>query len=126
VMDKWFALIGANPSTNVISSIIATFDHQAFSWQNPNRVRSLIGSFAMANPQNFHAIDGSGYVFLTDQIIKLNTINPQIASRLITPLLQWKKHDLIRSTLIKQQLQRLAEIENLATDLSEKVNMSLG
>jgi len=126
VMDKWFALVGANPSANVITSIITTFEHQAFSWQNPNRVRSLIGSFAMANPKNFHAIDGSGYLFLTDQIIKLNTINPQIASRLITPLLQWKKHDLIRSNLIKQQLQRLAEIENLATDLSEKVNMSLG
>jgi len=125
VMDKWFALIGANPSDDVIESIKAMFDHPTFSWNNPNRVRSLIGSFAMANPKCFHAIDGSGYQFLTDQLIKLNTINPQIASRLITPLLQWKKHDVVRGNLIKLQLNRLASLENLATDLAEKVNMSL-
>ena len=125
VMDKWFSLKGANPRQDVISDIISTFEHPTFSWQNPNRVRSLLGGFISANPSNFHRIDGSGYQFLTDQLIKLNRINPQIASRLITPLLQWQKFEGGRSQLMKTQLQRLAAMDDLASDLSEKVSLSL-
>ena len=125
VMDKWFALKGAHPATDVVNEIINTFEHVTFSWQNPNRVRSLIGAFVNANVQNFHAIDGSGYAFLADQLIHLNDINPQIASRLITPLLKWQKFDNVRGELMRQQLERLSQLEGLAPDLSEKVDLSL-
>ncbi|NRA84846.1 MAG: aminopeptidase N C-terminal domain-containing protein, partial [Gammaproteobacteria bacterium] len=101
------------------------FEHVTFSWQNPNRVRSLIVAFVNANVQNFHAIDGSGYAFLTDQLIHLNDINPQIASRLITPLLKWQKFDNVRGELMRQQLVRLSQLKGLAPDLSEKVDLSL-
>ena len=35
---------------------------------------------------NFHRADGAGYRFLADQVITLNALNPQIASRLLAPL----------------------------------------
>jgi len=125
VMDKWFATIGSNPSSDVIEKIKQTFDHPSFSWQNPNRVRSLIASFAMNNQRQFHRIDGLGYEFLTDQLIALNDINPQIAARLITPLMSWKKIKGERAQLMRAQLVRLQQIPNLAKDLVEKVQLSL-
>jgi len=125
VMDKWFSVIGSDPSDLVIQQIENTFDHDTFSWQNPNRVRSLIGAFCNNNQRQFHAIDGAGYRFLTDQLIALNDINPQIAARLITPLMAWKKFDGVRSQLMKTQLLRLQSLAGLSKDLVEKVELSL-
>ena len=125
VMDKWFATVGSNPTAQAIEEIELAFEHKAFSWQNPNRVRSLIGAFCMNNQRQFHAIDGSGYQFLTDQLIKLNEINPQIAARLITPLMGWRKIRGQRAQLMKVQLQRLGQLPHLAKDLVEKVELSL-
>jgi len=125
VMDKWFSVIGSDPSDQVIKQIENTFEHDAFSWQNPNRVRSLIGAFCNNNQRQFHAVDGAGYRFLTDQLIALNDINPQIAARLITPLMAWKKIDGVRSQLMKTQLLRLKSLAGLSKDLVEKVELSL-
>ena len=125
VMDKWFMVIGQRPQDNVIEQINEAMNQPSFSWNNPNRVRSLIGGFSQGNTKKFHAIDGSGYQFLMDQLIRLNDINPQIAARLITPLLSWKKFDGVRGDLMKSQLVRLAKIDNLSTDLHEKVTLSL-
>jgi len=126
VMDKWFAAIGASPQDCVIEKVKQLFNHKAFSWQNPNRVRSLIGSFSGNNQRQFHAENGQGYVFLTDQLIALNEINPQIAARLITPLMAWRKISGPRQLLMRDQLIRLQKLPNLAKDLVEKVEMSLG
>lgn len=131
VMDKWFILQGSNPSVDAlkaikaIKAIKATMDHTAFSLKNPNRIRSLIGSFAANNVVNFHAKSGEGYAFLGDILLDLNVSNPQVASRLIDPLLKFKKYDSDRQTLMKAQLQRLADLDNLAKDLFEKVMKAL-
>ncbi|MGB1296838.1 MAG: aminopeptidase N [Psychrobium sp.] len=125
VMDKWFMTIGQWPCDDALEQIAFAKQQSSFSWQNPNRVRSLIGAFAQANAKQFHRIDGSGYEYLTDQLIKLNEINPQISARLITPLLSWHKFDKTRASLMKQQLERLAELPALSKDLTEKVTLSL-
>ncbi|MEI6896151.1 MAG: aminopeptidase N C-terminal domain-containing protein, partial [Psychromonas sp.] len=86
---------------------------------------ALVGTFVSANSYAFHALDGSGYLFLTDQLIKLNSQNPQVAARLITPLIQFKRLDTKRISLIKVQLNRLLKIDNLSLDLFEKVTKAL-
>lgn len=125
VMDKWFILQGSNPSSDALTTIKATMDHKAFSLKNPNRTRSLIGSFAANNAVNFHSKSGKGYAFLGDILLDLNVSNPQVASRLIDPLLKFKKYDSDRQDLMKAQLQRLADLDNLAKDLFEKVTKAL-
>ena len=99
--------------------------HPTFSIRNPNRLRALIGSFAMNNQVQFHAVDGSGYRFLTDLLIELNEVNPQVASRLITPLIQFKRLDEGRKALVRAELTRLANLDGLARDLFEKVSKAL-
>jgi aminopeptidase N len=125
VMDKWFALQASMPSDNVLKNIEALFNHRSFDFNNPNRLRALVGAFAQTNSYRFHHIDGSGYKFLTDQLIKLNRQNPQIASRLITPLIQFKRLDDTRVSLIKAELNRLLALPDLAVDLYEKVTKAL-
>lgn len=125
VMDKWFTIIGQWPSGEVITQLENAQNKPSFSWQNPNRVRSLFGAFAQGNAKHFHRVDGSGYRYLTDVLIRLNDINPQIAARLITPLLSWKKFDEVRAPLMKSELERLNNVSGLSKDLVEKVTLSL-
>jgi aminopeptidase N len=125
VMDKWFALQASSPDKEVLDKVKALFEHRSFDFNNPNRLRALLGNFAQNNPYHFHASDGSGYLFLTEQLIKLNEQNPQVAARLITPLIQFKRLDDKRQQLIKVQLNRLLKLDNLALDLFEKVSKAL-
>ncbi|WCE31084.1 aminopeptidase N [Vibrio sp. SCSIO 43137] len=125
VMDKWFSLQGTTPADNALEVVKQTMNHTAFSLKNPNRIRSLIGSFLTANPTNFHAIDGSGYVFAGEILTELNSSNPQVASRLIDPLLKYRNYDEKRQGLMREQLEKLSRLDNLAKDLYEKVTKAL-
>lgn len=125
VMDKWFILQGTNPAQNVLDVIKQTMDHEAFSLKNPNRIRSLVGSFLNANPVNFHAKSGEGYRFAGEILRELNNSNPQVASRLIDPLLKFRLYDEERQALIKAELEMLKSMDDLARDLFEKVTKAL-
>ncbi|WP_435134866.1 aminopeptidase N [Plesiomonas shigelloides] len=126
VMDKWFMLQATSPAANVLENVKALMRHPSFSLANPNRTRSLIGAFASGNPSAFHAKDGSGYRFLTDVLVELNSRNPQVASRLIEPLIRLGRYDAERQQLMREQLLRLQKLDNLARDLFEKITKSLG
>ncbi|MDD7425627.1 MAG: aminopeptidase N C-terminal domain-containing protein, partial [[Actinobacillus] rossii] len=125
VMDKWFALQATRPDPNVLDIVQQLMTHPSFNFNNPNRLRALVGSFINQNPRAFHTIDGSGYRFLTDVLLKLNDSNPQVAARLIEPLIRFGRYDGQRQTLMKRALERLNEIENLSKDLFEKIEKAL-
>ncbi|QYJ87685.1 aminopeptidase N [Shewanella mesophila] len=125
VMDKWLTLQATCPGEERINAIMALTEHPAFSFSNPNRVRSLFGAFSAANTEVFHRDDGAGYKLLTDVIIKLNTLNPQVAARIITPLIQFKKFDKSRQELMKASLESILSLPNLSKDLYEKVTKAL-
>ena len=125
VLDNWLRLVGSKPAADVLAEVKQAMAHPTFSIRNPNRLRALVGSFAMSNQVQFHAVDGSGYRFLTDLLIELNEVNPQVASRLITPLIQFKRLDEGRKALVRAELTRLANLDGLARDLFEKVSKAL-
>ncbi|RKF20205.1 aminopeptidase N [Alginatibacterium sediminis] len=125
VMDKWLSMQARVSTTGAIARVDKLREHPIFSLENPNRVRSVIGAFIMGNQRNFHAKDGSGYAYLCQVLIDLNSRNPQLAARLITPMIQVKHFDDNRKALIKSQLQRLAALPDLSKDLFEKVSNGL-
>lgn len=125
VMDKWFALQATRPDSNVLVLVQQLMLHTSFNFNNPNRLRALVGSFINQNIRAFHAIDGSGYRFLTEVLIRLNETNPQVAARLIEPLIRFRRYDSQRQTLMKRALERLNEVENLSKDLFEKIEKAL-
>ena len=124
VMDKWFALQASSPN-NALQIVKTLLTHRSFSLNNPNRVRSLIGAFVNNNPAAFHMLDGSGYHFLVEILTELNQKNPQVASRLIDPLIRLKRYDEKRASLMREALERLLKLNNLSNDLYEKITKAL-
>ncbi|WP_432742442.1 aminopeptidase N [Methylobacter sp. G7] len=125
VIDKWFALQASSSMPETFATVQALMQHPAFDLKNPNRVRSLIGAFSQSNPLHFHAANGRGYRFLADQIIALNTLNPQIASRMVGALTSWRRFDEGRQALIKTQLERIMTTEAISKDVYEVASKSL-
>lgn len=125
VMNLWLQIQATNSQDDGLQRVIELMDHNAFTMTNPNKIRSLIGAFANANHVNFHSQDGSGYRFLTEQILALNTVNPQVAARLVTPLTKWKKFPEPNRQLMRNALQSIAKEPNLVKDLQEIVSKSL-
>ncbi|NNC99060.1 MAG: aminopeptidase N, partial [Gammaproteobacteria bacterium] len=124
VLDKWFAVQATTPEDAVLDSVMALMNHAAFSINNPNKVRSLIGAFT-TNMRAFHRVDGAGYEMLTDIIVKLNTINPQIGARLSTTFSNWRDYDEPYSSNMRAQLQRLDAVADLSPDIREIVSKAL-
>ncbi|MRT11309.1 aminopeptidase N [Enterobacteriaceae bacterium RIT711] len=125
VMDKWFVLQATSPAVDTLSKVRELLNHRSFSMGNPNRVRSLIGAFAAGNPAAFHALDGSGYQFMVEMLSELNHRNPQVASRLIEPLIRLKRYDAKRQEMMRAALEQLKGLENLSGDLFEKISKAL-
>ena len=125
VIDKWFSTQAQIHLPRTIDTVKKLRQHRDFNIRNPNRVRSLYGAFAMSNPVRFHAADGSGYHFLTDAVIELNSINPQIAARLLTPMRDWKNYTQDRQEKMKASLQKILEQSKLSPDVFEIADKSL-
>ena len=125
VIDQWFGIQASCPLPGTLDRVKALMSHEAFDIKVPNRMRAVIGQFAGANIVNFHAADGGGYAFLADQVIELNAINPQMAARILAPLIRWEKFDVGRQVKMKDELQRILGLEGLSPDVYEIVTKSL-
>ncbi len=125
VLDKWFSIQAMSTLPKTLKSVIELTRCTSFSMSNPNKVRSLIGAFCTGNHVQFHAVNGSGYRFLTDCIIELNAINPQIAARLVSPLITWKRYDEKRQNLMRKELERIAGHDDVSRDVYEIVSKSM-
>ncbi|MCU7939759.1 MAG: aminopeptidase N [gamma proteobacterium symbiont of Bathyaustriella thionipta] len=124
VMDKWLIVQAAAQHENVLSKVKSLMEHPCFDLKNPNKVRSLIGSFAGMNLKAFHHINGEGYQFVMDQILALDKFNPQIAARMVKLFSRWRRYDDTRQNLMKAELERAAK-DNLSPDVFEIVTKSL-
>lgn len=124
VVNKWLQLQALIPAPDTLERVEALLQHPAFDLRNPNKVRAVIGAFASSNPRSFHRPDGAGYRLLADKVMQLDPLNPQIASRLVTPLTRWRNY-LGRGEQMKAVLQELAEQPSVSRDLYEMLGKAL-
>ena len=122
-IDSWFGVQAMSSRTDV-GRIRALMKHPEFSMKVPNRVYAVIRTFTGGNPVQFHHRSGSGYAFLAEIIRELDKFNPQVAARLVDPLTEWKRYDVARQELMKQELLRLSEVK-LSKGVMEKITKSL-
>ncbi len=125
VIEQWLSIQCSSAKSGKLGAVKRLMAHEAFDIKNPNKVRSVIGAFCNQNLINFHQASGEGYQFLADNVIELNKINPQVASRLVTPLTRWKKFDKGRQLLMQMQLERILNEESLSKDVYEVVSKSI-
>ena len=121
VLGKWFSVQATSPIDSTIEIVDGLTRHPAFEWRNPNKFRALIGAFAMANQVNFHRIDGAGYRFVADWLLKLDPINPQTTAKVLTAFETWRWYDERRQTMMRGELERIRDTDGLSRDSKEIV-----
>jgi aminopeptidase N len=125
ILDKWFTVQATIPESGTLDRVKALASDPAFSMANPNRVRALIGAFAMANATQFHRPDGAGYDFVAGAVLELDGANPQVAARLLTAFGTWKTMESGRRAKAEAALRRIAAAPSLSPDVSDIVQRSL-
>ncbi len=118
-LDKWLSIQAAIPETATLDRVRRLMDDSAFSLNNPNRIRSLIGSFSSANPTQFHRADGAGYRFVAEIVETLDPLNPQVAARLLTAFRSWRTLESERRNHAEAALRQIGAKKTLSTDVSD-------
>ncbi len=124
VIDKWFSLQASAPGTDV-AAVRQLMKHPAFTLKNPNRARSLIFTFCSSNPAQFHVADGSGHAFWAEQVMALDTINPQVAARFARSLDRWRKFTPGLQASMRAALLKVASARKLSNDVAEVIGKAL-
>ncbi|MCP4036577.1 MAG: aminopeptidase N, partial [bacterium] len=125
VLDKWFSVQAMSKRPDALERVEALSRHPDFNLKNPNRLRSLLGVFCAANQVRFHDASGKGYRLLADVVLELDSMNPQIAARMVSQFNQWKRFEPGRRAQMKAELERIAERSPLSKDVFEIVSRSL-
>ncbi|WP_192256631.1 aminopeptidase N [Mesorhizobium caraganae] len=125
VMDKWFQIQASVPGPRTVDTVRELIGHASFSMANPNRVRSLVGTFSSANQTGFHRADGEGYRFFAQTVLEVEKRNPQVAARLATALRSWRSLEPGRQAKAREALLAIANGENLSADLRDIVERTL-
>ncbi len=123
-LDKWFMLQAIAQRDTTLDEVEALAAHPAFTLKNPNRWRSLVGSFA-ANQWAFHQASGDGYRWLADRIIEVGAVNPQVAARQVPVFGRWRRMEPKRAALMKAELERIVATPGLSKDVFEQASKSL-
>jgi aminopeptidase N len=125
VIDKWFSLQAMSRLPQTLARVKELAHHPAFDMKNPNRVRSLLTAFSDGNPVRFHDRSGAGYEFIADRVIELDPLNPLLAARMLQPMGQWRRHDSLRQSLMRAQLERVLTRANVSRNTYEIASKSL-
>lgn len=124
VIDKWFAVQAASDDENTLERVIGLTQHADFNVTTPNRVRALIQTFAM-NQARFHRSDGAGHELLADFVLKIDPDNPQLASRLVSRLNDYRRFETKCQASMRSQLERIAATTSLSKDVREIIERAL-
>ena len=125
VIDKWLALQATLPGAGALERIESLMRHSSFTMENPNRVRSLLGTFATANPTGFHRADGAAYAMFARRIVDLDRRNRQVAARILTAMRAWRLYDSQRRDAARTALELIANEPSLSRDTAEIVKKIL-
>ncbi|HEY4203301.1 MAG TPA: aminopeptidase N [Devosiaceae bacterium] len=125
VFDKWLVLNAINPDDGALDRIQALLADPAFPKNNPNRLRSLVGSFANNNPVQFGRADGAGFRFVTEFAADVDKRNPQVAARLLTAFRIWRMYEPNRRSEAEKALKSLQETGQLSRNCADILNRTL-
>ncbi len=125
VIDMWFAAQAQSHRVETLDEVRALTAHSLYDNKTPNKVRALIGVFAMQNPVQFNRPDGLGHQFVAEQVVALDHFNPQIAARMLGCFRSWKSMESGRRSSARKALQTVANTENISRDVYEIVTKML-
>ena len=122
VIDMWFAAQAHSVLPSALDTVKELTGHPLFKLTTPNKVRALIGSFALSNPLQFNRPDGAGYIFVAEKVLEVDKINPQVAARLLGAFRSYRSLEPKRYARAAAALSKVAETAHISRDISEIVN----
>ncbi len=127
VIDTWFSLQASTPEVDgkVLARVKQLLKHADFSLKNPNRARSLLSVFCHSNPGALHRPDAAGYALWAEQVIALDTINPQLAANLARVLDRWSQLAEPYRSAARAAIERVAAKPDLSGNVREIVTNAL-
>lgn len=129
LVNKWLTIQATAPcfagEAPVVTRVSELANSPFFSMANPNNVYALLVAFFMNNPAEFHRLDGEGYKFWVECVLKLDALNPQVASRVARSLENWRRYTPQLSNLMFQALKHLERQEKLSVSVREIVEKAL-
>jgi aminopeptidase N len=125
LVNKWLALNATIKLLGTLQRVQKLTQHAAFNIKNPNKVYALIRTFCENNHINFHEARGTGYEFLTDQVLTIDKFNPQLAAAIAMPLTHGHKLDKARQQLLQLQLLRISQEPNLSKNVYEIISKAI-
>ncbi|HWV01584.1 MAG TPA: aminopeptidase N C-terminal domain-containing protein, partial [Devosia sp.] len=125
VLDKWLVLNAVAPEPNVVQRVTAILADPSFPRNNPNRLRALVGSFALSNPSKFAKADGSGFRFVTEFVADIDKRNPSVASRILTAFRIWRSYEPARQGAAEAALTALRDAGGLSRNTADILERTL-
>jgi aminopeptidase N len=126
LVDKWLALEAMGPFLSTVGAVEKLLAHADFKLTTPNKVRSLIGTFASLNPVAFNAAGGEGYRLVADVILRLDAMNPQVAARLCGSFRSFRQLEPVRRAQAQAALRQIRAHPGLSRDTQEIAARCLG
>ncbi len=125
VIDTWFAAQAVAPIPETLERVETLTKHPLFDLKTPNKVRALIGNFALQNPSQFNRADGAGYQFVGRKVLEIDRFNPQVAARMLGTFRSWRALEAKRRSKARNMLRKIAEAPDLSRDSYEIVTKML-
>jgi aminopeptidase N len=91
VLNKWFMVTALAKGESAFDKVKERFASTDFDKNNPNNIYALLFYFAQHNLLRFHDLERGPYQWLAEQIIDIDSRNPQVSSRLATCFNNWKR-----------------------------------
>jgi aminopeptidase N len=125
-IDTWFSAQAIAPRAQTLATVRRLMQDPLFSMTTPNKVRALIGAFALSNPSQFNRADGAGYRFLAEQVLRIDSRNPQLAARLLNAFRSWRSLEPGRRAKARAALEQVAGKSGISRDVYEIATRMIG
>ena len=89
VLDSWFYFKASIKVEDNLESIEELFKNEYFDYKSPNTIRSILNAYVTRN-SSFHSIDGKGYKYISEKIVKLDKLNPILMARFLKIFSRYK------------------------------------
>jgi aminopeptidase N len=124
VMQKWLSVQASASYDDVFHLVLELEKNSVYNKSVPNLVRSLIGAFS-ANKLQFNHESGRGYQLVAERILELDSLNPQMASRLASQFKDYKRLPINLKKLMEVELNKIMTTKNLSKNVYEIVSKIL-
>ncbi len=124
VLNKVFMVTAICKAEDAFEKLKVRYQSADFDKTNPNNIYALIYYFGQHNWARFHTSSGEVYDWFAEQIMDIDSRNPQVASRLGSCFNNWKKFAPEYQQGMKKALEKM-KAGNLSDNLYEIVSRAL-